>query len=460
MARDRWKLEAAALLVGLAAMLAALTLLVPEQIRRDPMFRLPLMLTLLVVMPQWGTVRKVAAGRKAGADPGARRHLLGDLLHHLFRESSYRFVNGWAAGSLVVCAVLRWLVPGDWATGWGLLSLLVTFAILGARSGAWRKGTRVPAPAPVAAKLEWAAGARSREVATAAELRDLLWQLHHEAAGRPTSADLVLPGAPRAVIGLGEPDSMVLTLPDGAPPQVAVAGPDGPTGVPVAYTEDREPVFPPSSEIPVEVAIEVLCAYFTVGELPRPNRAAAQGTGRGMVRPRSAAEVPRGAGTPDGAGAARPVPGDGETAVSVALTACLVLAVGFIGLCVLVPDLLGEDRGLKLAGLVLLVGLGPQVIRYVMGRWRGVPKRQGRLLPYLFRVSPFWMLNWWLAITLAIGALLWPLVTAEWVEVWFSMALFCVFALDTTVVGRSGRPRRKVSPAAGDRAAAEVSHDG
>ncbi|GAA1639627.1 Imm1 family immunity protein [Catellatospora bangladeshensis] len=281
MARDRSYLILAAWLVGSAAVVAALIFLVPEPITRDPVFRLSFLLACFVVLPQWDVVKHAAAGRTA-ADAGERRHPAVHLLHHLFRESPFRWVNGWAALSLAVCAVLRWLVPGDWARGWYLLASLVASGIAlraQARSGPERVGTGAapgtPVREPLAAQLEWESGDHSREVASVAELRDLLWQLHHEAAGRPTPVDLVLPGAPRAVIGLGEPDSMVLTVPEGGPPQVAVAGPDGVSGVPVVYTDDRQAVFPPGSEIPVDVAIDVLCAYFVAGELPRPDRAAA-----------------------------------------------------------------------------------------------------------------------------------------------------------------------------------------
>ncbi|WP_212844625.1 Imm1 family immunity protein [Catellatospora sp. IY07-71] len=255
-------------------MVATLIFLVPQSITRDPMFRLSFMVACLVVLPQWAEIKQAAADRAAAA--GERRHPAVNLPHHLFRESPYRLVNGLAASSLAVCAVLRWLVPGDWARGWYALSSLVILGIMvrtQARSGAAREGTGAAVGTtvrePLAAQLTWAEGTRSREVTSAAELRELLWQLHHEAAGRSTSADLVPPGVPRAVISLGEPDSMVLTLPEGGPPQVAVAGPTGVAGVTVTYTDDREAVFPPGSEIPIDVAIEALCAYLTAGELPR-----------------------------------------------------------------------------------------------------------------------------------------------------------------------------------------------
>ncbi|GAA1639636.1 hypothetical protein ACFQY4_13475 [Catellatospora bangladeshensis] len=153
----------------------------------------------------------------------------------------------------------------------------------------------------------------------------------------------------------------------------------------------------------------------------------------------------------DGKGVTRPVPGEGETAVSVALMACLALAVVVIGLFMLVPDLLGKDRGLKLAGIVMLVGLGPQAIRYVMGRRRGTPaRRRGRLLRHLFQDSPFWLINWWLVSTLVIGGLLWLLVPADWVEAWFCVALFCVIALDADLARRGRRSLRAVPPGAGE----------
>lgn len=275
MARDKGTLQLVAWVAVAAALIAALIFVVPEAISRDPMFRLSSMLALFVVAPQWGTVSKHVAGRSARADAGVHRRPVVDLLSHVFRESPYRLVNWCAAVSLPVCAVLRWLVPGDWATGWCLLSLLVVFllqeAVTDADQPASTRGS-ARAAKPVAARLEWAPGAHSQEVANAAELRELLWRLHDEAAGQPTSADLVLPGAPRAVIGLGEPDSMVLTLPEGGPPQVAVAGPDGVAGAPVTYTADQEPAFPAGSDIPVDQAIDVLCAYLTAGELPRPGR--------------------------------------------------------------------------------------------------------------------------------------------------------------------------------------------
>ncbi|BCJ77077.1 hypothetical protein CS0771_66210 [Catellatospora sp. IY07-71] len=108
----------------------------------------------------------------------------------------------------------------------------------------------------------------------------------------------------------------------------------------------------------------------------------------------------------------------------------MVVGAAAVLLYLLVPDARELFGPAGLVGLALALGLGPQAARYGIGRRRGVPRRRLSELPgYLLRISPFRLLHRWLAATLAIGALLWLLVPADWVEAWFCVALVCVLVL-------------------------------
>jgi hypothetical protein len=116
--------------------------------------------------------------------------------------------------------------------------------------------------------LEWGENGAA-DVATVAEMDELLDRLAAQSAERPIVVELVSPDGATVSIGLGRPVTIVNYVgPSLDPPYFQSVGEASDEEI-VFFYRGEWSEYPPESAVPADVGRQALREFFTTGELPR-----------------------------------------------------------------------------------------------------------------------------------------------------------------------------------------------